>query len=213
MMIKNDENIVIVCGMAHTGTTIVTHILRQHPELILFKNGSEEFILENDILLTADTEKLKKILKPDERIILKRPWVETNQKHWLLSKLPNAYYIYCIKDKEKTIESWSRENSYVSEEFRSLSFQKKSEAFDKCYTDAMDIKGEVDNFFIIHNEELIKSPKKIFSQVNDFLKISQFEYDVSDISKRKPIKKKLNPDRGWESIRTFFKKVYSKIVK
>lgn len=193
--------------MAHTGTTIVAHVLRQHPELNLFKNGSEEFILENDILLNADSEKLKKILKPDERIILKRPWVEINQKRWLLSNLPNAYYIYCIKDKMKTIKSWSSPNSFVSDEFRELSFQKKSEAFDNCLNDALELKRKVKNFFLVNNEEVIHSPHKVFSEINNFLNVSNFDYDLTDISNKNSIKRKLNPSKKKYSWVIFFKKI------
>ena len=194
--------------MAHSGTTIVAHILRQHPELYIYKNGSEEFILENDILLNADSEKVKKMLNPDERIILKRPWVETNQKSWLMTYLPDAYYIYCIKDKKKTIRSWSSPNSFVSDEFRELSFQKKSEAFDNCYNDAMELKGKVKNFFIANNEDIIQSPSKVFSDINNFLNIGGFDYDLNDISNKKSIKKKLNTQRKRNFLIEFLKKIY-----
>lgn len=208
-MIQNNKNLVIICGMAHTGTTVLAHILRQHPELTLFKNGSEAFILENDILLNADTKALKEILKLNQRTILKRPWVETNQKNWLTKFLPKSYYIYCIKDKEKTIESWSSETSFVSDEFRNLSYKKKSEAFDNCFNDAIELKKTVKNFLTVNNEEVIKSPQETFLNINYYLNVSDFEYNLSDVSRKKSIKKKLSSSAKKLNFHSLWNKLFS----
>ncbi len=187
-MIKENQNLVIICGMAHSGTTVIAHVLRQHPELTLFKNGSMSYILENDYLLEADERSIEKLLEGGDRVILKRPWVEYHQTDWLIHNFPDAYYLYCIKEKERTIKSWSRPNSYVSDEFRSRSYEQLSEVFDHCYEIAMRIKDNVNHFYTLDNEEVIKNPESIFPSLNQFLNLGEFEYDLSDISSSKPIK-------------------------
>lgn len=187
-MIKNSQNLVIICGMAHTGTTVIAHILRQHPGITLVNNGSMAYILENDYLLDADETAIEQLLAHGDRVLLKRPWVEYHQTDWLIQHFPDAYYIYCLKEKERTIKSWSAPNSYVSEEFRNRSYDEKSKAYDDCFDSAMRLKDGVNKFISIDNGDVIEKPKEIFSNINHFLGLNPFEYDLSDISSSKPIK-------------------------
>ncbi len=193
-MINGNEKLIIICGMAHSGTTIVAHIIRQHPEFKLFNNGSMRHILENDFLLNANAEKIKDLTKEEKRIILKRPWVESGRVDWLINNMPDAYYLYCLKDKEKIITSWSAKKSFVNPGFRNSSYEEKSKAYDECYRNAMKLKEKVKKFMIIKNDELLLSPRKMFDDINAFLDATEFSYDLSDVSSTKSIKTKLIED-------------------
>lgn len=194
-MIEGNHKLIIICGMAHSGTTIVAHILRQHPDFILFNNGSMGFILENDFLLNANAEKIATLAQKEKRIILKRPWVENNHTDWLIENMPNAYYVYCLKSKESIIKSWSAHNSYVNPKFRNSSYDEKSKSYDTCYASATKLKDKVKNFMIVENDKLISSPRKMFNDINIFLNAKEFNYDLSDVSSTKSIKSKLIEER------------------
>jgi len=190
-MIDNNHRLIIICGMAHTGTTIIADILRQHPGNVLVKNGAMYWILENDYLLHANTEGICELLSEHKkRIILKRPWVEHLHTQWLTSQMPDAYYLYCKKDKEKTIKSWSRENSYVESELRNDSYEDKSAHYDACYKSAMELRNKVQKFLVVENEDVIQNPEKAFSDINKFLELPEFDYDLSEVSQSRSIKKK-----------------------
>lgn len=201
-MINGNEKLIIICGMAHSGTTIVAHILRQHPDFTLFNNGSMSFILENDFLLDANTEKIASLIQKEKRIVLKRPWVENHRTDWLIENMPESYYIYCIKNKESIIKSWSAPGSYVNPKFRNSSYEEKSKSYDTCYSSAMRLKEKVKNFMIVENEKLISSPRKMFNDINAFLNAKDFTYNLSDVSAANSIKTKLIDERKKPKVKT-----------
>lgn len=193
-MINDDHKLIIICGMAHSGTTIIAFILRQNPDFVLFVNGQQRDVLENDLLMQEDVKGIEEINKKDKRIILKRPWIESEITDWLIENMPNAYYIYSVKDKEENIKSWSKENAYVLKELKISSYEEKSKNYDKCYSDAMRLKENVKNFLIVENEKLIDDPKKIFDEINQFLGVEKFDYNLSDVSSTKSIKIKVSEE-------------------
>lgn len=191
-MIEHNENIVIVCGMAHSGTTIVTHILRQNPNLNLCVSGHMVHILENDFLRHADTEAIKKLLTNKKRILLKKPWVECDHKDWLIQNMPNAYYIYCTKNREKLIDRWGRPDSFVLPSFRKTSRKEKENRYDECYANALELQSKLKRFMVIENKTLIENPASTFKNINNFLDLEHFNYDVSEVSATNSIKTKIN---------------------
>jgi hypothetical protein len=201
-MIKGNEKLIIICGMAHSGTTIVAHVIRQHPDFVLFNNGSMAFILENDFLLNANAQKIESLTQKENRVILKRPWIENNHTDWLIENMPNSYYLYCLKDKNSIIKSWSAHNSYVNPKFRKSSHDEKSNSYDTCYSNAMKLKDKVKNFMTIENEKLIANPIEMFNEINIFLNAKQFNYNLSDVSSTKSIKTKLIEERKKPNIKT-----------
>ena len=91
-MIKNNEKIIVISGMAHSGTTILAYILQQHPEIYCFTNGDQACILENDLLLNKQNEAIEFVINSHfpKRILLKRPWTECKVLEWFSQELPNA---------------------------------------------------------------------------------------------------------------------------
>jgi len=191
MQIGMETGLVIICGMAHSGTTIVAHILRQHPDFNLITNGLEKNLLENNFLLCNDIDKIKSLITQPYRTILKRPWVEARHTDWLIKNLPNAYYLYCLKSKDKIFESWSAENSNVNKFIRKYSKIEKNKLYDESLQSAMKLKENVKNFMIVENDELIINPHKVFRRINKFLNARDFTFDVSDVSATISIKSKL----------------------
>jgi hypothetical protein len=181
--------------MAHSGTTIIAYILKQYPDFLLVVNGKQEDVLENDFLPKGDIEGIENINKNEKRIILKRPWIESGRTDWLIENMPNAYYIYCLKEKEKNIKSWSAPNAYVGNEFKKSPYEEKSKKYDECYNDAMKLKANVKKFFILENEKLLDNPKKMFDDINQFLNAEKFDYDLSVVSSTESIKIKINEER------------------
>lgn len=194
-MISEQKRLIIVFGMAHSGTTIFTDILSQHPDIHLHADGTMAYIHENDLLLNADEEGISAIADefPTQRILLKRPWVEVQHKEWLIKTMPEAYFIYCIKGKEKTIKSWSAPNAYVNDDFRNKSFQEKATIYDNCLNEAMDFKKRVKQFITVENEELIRDPQALFQRISYNLELREYPFNVDEISSTKGIKKKLIP--------------------
>ena len=147
------------CGMAHSGTTIVAHILRQNPKLNLHVSGHMTHILECDFLRHADTDAIKKLLISNKRILLKKPWVECDHKDWLIENMPDAYYIYCTRDKEKLINRWGKADSFVLPSFRKTSKQEKENRYDECFVNATELQNKLKRFIIVENDILLQDPK------------------------------------------------------
>ena len=126
-MIKNNEKIIVISGMAHSGTTILAYILQQHPEIYCFTNGDQACILENDLLLNKQNETIEFVINSHfpKRILLKRPWTECKVLDWFSQELPNARFIYCYKAFEDITKSWCKPTSWISEELRSASEEKQ----------------------------------------------------------------------------------------
>lgn len=59
LVLSGNERLIIEVGLAHSGTTILTHVLRQHPEVVFVVNGSEAWILENTWLPLEQAEPIQ----------------------------------------------------------------------------------------------------------------------------------------------------------
>jgi len=209
-MINNDHKLIIICGMPHSGTTILTYILRQNPDFMLFTNGTEINLLENDLLPLAKTEEIEKIDKTKKRIILKRPWVECGQVDWLIENMPNAYYIYCFREKENIIETWSSNKCVIGLEFIRSSYEYKIKQYEKCYENAAKLKKNVKNFMVVNYSELTSNSKKIFYNINEFLNCLKFDYDLSCIFSGNSIKKIIQEEQ--QIIRKNIENFYNYLV-
>lgn len=77
--IPNHERLIVVMGMARSGTTIFTYVLCRHPQIALFRDGTEAWLLENDCLPRWRTDRIGRVtcLFPEaDYVVLKRPWQE-----------------------------------------------------------------------------------------------------------------------------------------
>lgn len=110
-----DNRLLIVLGMAQSGTTVFTHTLASHPSIYLHCDGSEAFLLENQCLKTLNLDELQNIatLNHDARyVLLNRPWQERHYA-WFKAHLPRAKYFICIRNRADVIKSWRTTGSWA----------------------------------------------------------------------------------------------------
>ncbi|HQU46730.1 MAG TPA: sulfotransferase, partial [Pirellulales bacterium] len=80
--IPNHERLIVVLGMARSGTTIFTCVLCRHPQIALFRSGPEAWLLENDCLPRRQADLIGRVRKCD--VCRERPpWrsVERRRRH------------------------------------------------------------------------------------------------------------------------------------
>ena len=160
-MIKNNEKIIVISGMAHSGTTILAYILQQHPEIYCFTNGDQACILENDLLLNKQNETIEFVINSHfpKRILLKRPWTECKVLDWFSQELPNARFIYCYKAFEDITKSWCKPTSWISEELRSASEEKQKNCYEESWNSAMKLAQKTNYFKAIFYDNFLGGKK------------------------------------------------------
>lgn len=185
-MINGDERLIIVLGMAHSGTTILTYVLNQHPGVSCCINGNEHAIMENDYLLVEDTVSIQALLnnEPQNRILLKRPWTEVWHAEWLKREMPNARYVYCYRNFEDISTSWSKPGSMVSSDLRDSGLEHQREFYDYCWKQAVDFSESVPYFYWhYHPTFIMENPLKVVSILGNWLGLSRWYYDTSMVNK------------------------------
>jgi hypothetical protein len=188
---KHDDRLIIILGMAHSGTTILTYVLKQHPNIVCCINGNEELNLENDYLVTEETQNIQDLLLrfPDHRIMLKRPWTEVWHANWLRREMPNAKFIYCYRGFEDIAESWSKPTSMVSSDLRDGSIEFKKEYYDYCFECARVFSETVPNFhWHYYPTFVMESPARVAIRLIDWLNLKRVRFDTSMVGKSVNIK-------------------------
>ncbi len=181
-MITGNERAIIVLGMAHSGTTILTYLLQQHPDVVCVADGSEAWLLENTWLPHAKTETLQNSLNKhqNKRLILKRPWVERHQGDWLKTELPNAYYIYSQRPLQNIKESW--QNPHTSKVKNELKFG-TDEFVDNFYHTSLkmsqDFSQGIQNFFWHQHANLLIQPENTINTIINWLGLPPHQIDTS----------------------------------
>ncbi len=171
---KDDHRVIIVMGMARSGTTVFTHVLSQHPKIFLFHNV---YNYENDLLFNLKSEEIQKIIleHPSKFILFKRPWIERIPL-FFKEHLPNAYYIYLSKPFSMIQESWSK-TSWVDKELRDANLEDKKKFYDEHIQIAKNFPKIVgtNNFKMIDYISFIENPQKIMEEVSRFLKLKNYK--------------------------------------
>lgn len=190
-MIRGHDRLIIVCGMAHSGTTILTHVLKEHPSVFCFVNGSESWLLENTILPNKQNESLQRILQTipnNKRILLKRPWVLCcGLTDWLLQDLPNAKYLYCYREFSDISMSWSKPTSLIDDHLRN-SKENQEIHYRLCLEQTQEFKNKVPYFKQIHHLDFVKDPTGVMSDICKWAALPSFRFNVSHVSLDKDIK-------------------------
>lgn len=179
-MISGNERLIIISGMAHSGTTILTYLIKQHPDLFCHTDGQESWLLENSLLFECNSDGIQNLLNHNpKRIILKRTWCFKHY-NWLNQQMPNAKYIYCLRDFDPISASWSKPNSFVSNKTRTSNDQKS--IYDLNLECAMKLKSMVSHFQIVRHVDLLLDPKHVMSNIGEWLNI-HYDWDTSVVSK------------------------------
>lgn len=193
-MIPGNERLIIVCGMAHSGTTILTHLLRQHPNIHLVANGKESWLLENDWLPNESTEEIAKCLAehPDKRILLKRPWNITHHSEWMAREMPDAAFIYCDRPFSQIRKSWSKMTSLVDKELR-LNPDFQTETYAHSAEVLIQFRNKVKRMSVFALQALIDSPTEKVREVSEWLGLTSFQFDTSLVNGPLKIRTMLHP--------------------
>lgn len=176
--------------MAHSGTTILTHVLRHHPEVRLAVSGSEAWILENTWLPFEETEPIRQLLAddPSRRIILKRPWNCLYHSDWMAREMPKARFIYCYRSFEETAKSWSKTTSLVDEQLRDGGLDYQQTFYQFCLKKAEAFSRRVRFFRKVFHPSFVASPAHTMATLATWLGLTPFEFELSQVAYDKDIK-------------------------
>lgn len=173
-IIPNHQRMVIVLGMARSGTTVFTYILAKHPEFGLFRAGSEAWVLENACIPDKNISRLKEVaeLYPARKyVLLKRPWQEKHAQ-WFKEVMPNARYIIMLRERDGIMKSWNGSGNWAIRGHNG--YQSNPEAYYEEYRDYAlsfpDIFGP-ESCQIIRYEELLNSPSDVFKRLSGWLEV------------------------------------------
>ena len=185
-MIQGNDKLIVVLGMAHSGTTVITHVLKQHPDVQVIVGGNESWLYENDWLPLKQSEPIQNILNlhPNKKILLKRPQIEVSCADWMKQEMPDAKYIYCYRNFKDISKSWSAPTSVLSNEIRT-SVAKQQEHYNLCWDSAWKFAKTVKNFKPIFHVDLLIHPNRIIDSVAKFLGLAAFKFNVSTVSSKK----------------------------
>jgi hypothetical protein len=187
-MIKNNDRLIIVAGMAYSGTTILTYILKQHPDIFCGVNSPNSRLLENSWLWDHHTTPIIRLLSdyPNKQILLKRPWITSRSPGFLIENMPDAKYVYCHRDFEEIAKSWSKPTSLVIAECRNAKDQqtiyKKTMEKDEYFG------RTIKNFYSVYHPKLLKEPRMVIDHLAKWLALDTYEFDLSKVDPQINIK-------------------------
>lgn len=184
-----DNRLIIVLGMAHSGTTVLVHTLLQCPKIVCLQSGTESWVFENKYLLPQFADTFKKednpvsefVAKhPNKFVVLKRPRQE-NRPDFFKTYMPNAHYFILLRSFDALVKSWSKENSSVSIGLRKASVQQKRLHYHKYLEAANTFASKTGSKVqLIHHEEMCNNPSDTFAKIAAALGI-KFTFDTSDV--------------------------------
>lgn len=189
-MIEGNERLIVVVGMAHSGTTILTHVLRQHPDVTLAANGNEAWILENTWLPLEQADPIRQLLidHPTRTIMLKRPWNCVWHSEWMAREMPNAKFIYCCRNFEEISKSWVKPTSLIDERLRNGGIEYQWDFYHFCFEKAEAFSKMVPFFKKVYHTDFVENPKVVIGMLAIWLGLTPFKFDVSQVGRGKDIK-------------------------
>lgn len=179
------ERLIVVTGMPHSGTTIFTYILKQHPDIQLLANTIPNlleswFIDDINVLDQA-------IATTDKRyIMVKRPALIWEYKKYLLEHMPNARFLYCLKSCKEAVNSWNKVTSVGGT-------AKDDNAYEKFMENVVDFEQKTQHFKYVCHASFVNNPIDVLNDIVDWLDLKRFNFDVSQVDESKNIKHVL----GW----------------
>lgn len=181
--ISGNDRLIIILGMAHSGTTILAHVLSQHPDVVLAANGQTAVLLENEWLVNADPGPIQALLQKhsDKRVLLKRPWNEIRQAEWMAQVMPDARYIYCVREFHAIATSWKKPTSLVEKKLRDCNCRQMAGYFAWCRDKADRFAATVAHCCEHCHEAFLADPATIMEDTAAWLGLAPFSFDVSQV--------------------------------
>jgi len=111
-MVVPQKRLIIVCGMAHSGTTEMARVLGSAPGWSNYVSGTEDHLLECDELLHRDAFALRRALgcMDTHGVVVKRPWLEIDWA-WCVREFPDAVFLVMLRSFPDLWASWNKPNS------------------------------------------------------------------------------------------------------
>ena len=173
---------IFVTGMARSGTTIMAHVLLSHPEITAYVSGSENWLLENDLMCSSrGIEHREEVLKQIKEInntgyyaLFKRPWIHKHYKE-LKEYFPDAYYIIMNRNCKDILDSWKRfggGHEKLNEEDYNI--------HQEYYKNFVKELGK-DRCKVVQLEKFKESPTGALVSISRMLNIP-YAYDISEVS-------------------------------
>ncbi len=189
-MICGNERLIVVLGMAHSGTTILSYVLRQHPEVVCCTDGTEAWILENSWLPLEQAEPIERLLTrfATRRVLLKRPWNEVWHGDWMKREMPNASFIYCYRSFADTAASWCKPTSFVEDQLRFGGVEYQRNFYEMCWQRAQSFGSGVPCFRKHYHADFVADPAKVIAVAAAWLGLAPFKFNVGEVSSDKDIK-------------------------
>jgi hypothetical protein len=102
------SRLIVVCGMARTGSTALTAYIGTHPDVVLVVDGAQWYRAETDLVqddIQWDViDRLLEASKP-KYVLIKRPWLERRLEFFERARM--AKVIVCFRGKEALFRSWN----------------------------------------------------------------------------------------------------------
>lgn len=182
------DKLIVVTGMPHSGTTIFTYLLQQHPQITLFAHTIpkllETWITDPDVLQLVNYF----IARCGTHVLVKRPSLFVELGDYLLANMPKAKYICCHRDFDQIVKSWSGPHCIS--------------ATAKYSNDQLGLYNtwmSIENYFCnrlpfctsLHHADFVNDPQSVLNSITDWLQLERYVFDVSQVSldEEKSIKK------------------------
>lgn len=189
-MIEGNERLIIVFGMSHSGTTLLSHVVQQHPDVLCYTDGPAAHTLENTWLPDERSDLIQQMLceLPKKRILLKKPWSEIKNGQWMINEMTNAKFIYCYKSFEKMLISWKKGNSPLIEQFK----DDLKALYEFYYYQAYEFHKLVPHFYWHSYEDFLVYPTTMIDSLAAWIGLSPWKFNTSVVNKSVDIKALLN---------------------
>lgn len=170
--------------MAHSGTTIVSYLLRQHPSVAVATDGNESWILENTSLPREDNSTIQKLLDshPQKYVLMKRPWNCVYHIEWMSKEMPNAKYIYCQKTFSEINKSWSKRLSFIEEKLKNATVEEKCKFYNMCLAKGTELSERVSHFYKVHHSDFMQNAESIMKDISNWIGLKPFAFDISKVN-------------------------------
>lgn len=174
--IPKSERLIVVLGMARSGTTVFTYVLCRHPQIALFRGGPEAWLLENHCLLRRQARRIGRVagLFTDAKyVVLKRPWQEEHAE-WLHEHLPRARFIVLLRDREAIKRSWATSGRWALSG-RQQALTDPDACYDTYLKHAMRLPEVVgsERCRTIRYERMLQEPAAVFEELADWLGVER----------------------------------------
>ena len=184
-MIKDNHRIIIVFGMARSGTTVFTHVLNQHSKVRVFHNV---YNYENDMIFNKKVAAMENVVAqfPSRRVVFKRPWSES-MTDFFVEHMPDAYYLAMLKPFDMINKSW--QNSIWTKGLWGDDEKIRRDKYDKHLALLKEFPLKLK---IIDYPKFVSQPEEVMAEVTRFLSILNYRkygdkfIPVFDVSMVKP---------------------------